>query len=359
MVKNNRFMAFARPAAFLVQCGLLLAAALILTGCEQPPPDPTVRITGSTMGTSYDLKLVPTPGQTIPADLKNRVEALLAGINKAMSTYDPESELSRFNRNPGVDWIAVSPELQQIVAESLQISELSSGVFDITVGPLVNLWGFGPEPRRDQAPSEAAIAQARERIGYWRLHVRDEPPALKKDRPDLYVDLSAIAKGYGVDQLAALVSSIGIHDYLVSIGGEVQARGRNGKGQPWTIAIEQPVPGQRAVERLIRLGDHSISTSGDYRNFFEQNGQRYSHLINPRTGRPVPQTLASVTVIGNQSAQADATATALMAAGPEFGFRLASEHHLAAFFILIGPDGAFQERYTPEFEPYFLPQPPP
>ena len=310
------------------------------------------------MGTSYDLKLVPAPGQTIPADLKNRVETLLAGINKVMSTYDPDSELSRFNRNPGIDWITVSPELQQLVAEGLRISELSSGAFDITVGPLVNLWGFGPEPRHDQAPSEAAIAQARERVGYWRLHAREEPPALKKDRPDIYADLSAIAKGYGVDQLAALVNAAGFSDYLVSIGGEVRAKGHNGKGQPWTIAIEQPVPGQRAVERLVRLGDHCISTSGDYRNFFEQNGQRYSHIINPRTGRPVPQTVASVTVISDQSALADATATALMASGSEFGFRLATEHRLAAFFILISTNGALQERYTPEFAPYLLPQQP-
>ncbi|MCC7219618.1 MAG: FAD:protein FMN transferase, partial [Candidatus Contendobacter sp.] len=195
-------------------------------------------------------------------------------------------------------------------------------------------------------------------VGYWRLHTREAPPALKKDRPDLYVDLSAIAKGYGVDQLAALATAAGFNDALLSIGGEVRAKGHNGKGQPWTIAVEQPAPGQRAVERLVRLGDHSISTSGDYRNFFEQNGQRYSHLINPRTGRPVLQTVASVTVISDRSMSADATATALMAAGPEFGFRLASEHHLAAFFILVGSDGAFQERYTPEFEPYLVPQQP-
>jgi thiamine biosynthesis lipoprotein len=154
------------------------------------------------------------------------------------------------------------------------------------------------------------------------------------------------------------VNAAGFNDFLVSIGGEVRAKGRNGKGQPWTIAIEQPAPGQRAVERLVRLGDQCISTSGDYRNFFEQNGQRYSHIINPRTGRPVLQTVASVTMISDRSMSADATATALMAAGPEFGFRLATEHHLAAFFILIGPNGTFQERYTPEFEPYLMPQSP-
>lgn len=339
------------PSIFLP---ILLLALSLLVAC-QPTLDPTVRLTGSTMGTRYEIKLVPAPGQAVPDDLRNRVEAMLADINRRMSTYDPDSELSRFNQNPSTDWIGVSPELQQVVAEGLRISDLSNGAFDITVGPLVNLWGFGPEPRHDQVPTEAAIAHARERVGYWRLQTREQPPALKKERADLYVDLSALAKGYGVDRLVALVESTGMTNYLVAIGGEIRARGRNGQGQPWTIAIEKPVPGQRAVERLVRFGDRSISTSGDYRNFFEQDGQRYSHIINPQTGRPVPQTLASVTVVSDRSMVADATATALMAAGPDLGWQLASEHHLAAFFLLVEPDG-FQERYTPEFEPYLVPE---
>jgi FAD:protein FMN transferase len=326
-----------------------LLAALTLAACEKP--DPTVRFTGSTMGTTYDLKLVPAPGQTIPSDFQAQIDRLLTRINQQMSTYDPDSELSRFNRNPSTDWVAVSPELLEVVTEALRVSELSSGAFDVTVGPLVNLWGFGPKPRREEPPADRAIAQARERVGYWRLHARAEPPALKKDRADLYVDLSAIAKGYGVDQLTALVETTGIQDYLVSIAGDLRVRGQNGQGQPWTIAIEKPVPGQRAVERLIRPGDRGVSTSGDYRNFFEQEGRRYSHIIDPRTGRPVPQTLASVTVLGDRSMEADAIATALMAAGAEPGFRLANEHRLAAYFLLVGPDG-FQERYTPDFEPY-------
>lgn len=332
---------------------LLLLAVLTLAACKPPHDDPTVRFTGATMGTSYDLKLVPAPGQSVPAGFQTQIEALLARINKTLSTYDPDSELSRFNQNTSTDWIAVSPELQQIVAEGLRISELSNGAFDITIGPLVNLWGFGPELRRDQVPNDAAIAQARERVGYWQLSTREEPPAIRKSRPNLYVDLSAIAKGYGVDQLAALVETTGINDYLVSIAGEIRAKGHNGQGQPWTIAIEKPVAGQRAVERLIQLGDHSISTSGDYRNFFEQNGQRYSHIINPRTGWPVPQTLGSVTIVADRSMIADATATALMAAGEEFGFQLAADHHLAAFFITVDSKG-FQERYTPEIERYLI-----
>ncbi|MDG4555044.1 MAG: FAD:protein FMN transferase [Candidatus Competibacter sp.] len=335
-----------------------LLVGLVLAACDSAPPDPTVRLTGATMGTSYELKLAPAPGQTVPADLQARIEEMLIHVNRQMSTYDPDSELSRFNRNPSTDWVPVSSELQQVVAESLRIGELSGGAFDITVGPLVNLWGFGPDPRRDDVPSETAIAQARERVGHQRLHARADPPALKKDRADLYVDLSAVAKGYGVDRMAALIDGIPIENYLASIGGEIRARGHNGRGEPWTIAIEKPEAGQRSVERLIRPGDRAVSTSGDYRNFFEQNGQRYSHIINPRTGWPVPHTLASVTVIGDRSMVADATATALMAAGPESGFQLASEHHLAAFFVLIGSDGGFRERFTPEFGPYLLPQQP-
>ena len=341
--------------ATLLRLLIPLLAALTLAACEKP--DPTVRFTGSTMGTTYDLKLVPAPGQTIPGDFQAQIDRLLVRVNQRMSTYDPDSELSRFNRNPSTDWVAVSPELLEVVTEALRISELSGGAFDITVGPLVNLWGFGPESRREEPPADRAIAQARERVGYWRLHARAEPPALKKDRADLYVDLSGIAKGYGVDQLAALVETTGIQDYLVSIAGEVRVKGKNGQGQPWTIAIEKPVPGQRAVERLIRPGDRGVSTSGDYRNFFEREGRRYSHIIDPRTGRPIPQTLASVTVLGARSMEADAIATALMAAGAEPGFRLASEHRLAAYFLLVGPDG-FEERYTPDFEPYLLPRSP-
>ncbi|MBL8260215.1 MAG: FAD:protein FMN transferase [Candidatus Competibacteraceae bacterium] len=342
-----------RLTGFWVVISSLLMLAV--AACELRPPNPTVQISGFTMGTRYELKLVPTPGSSFPPDLEQQAETLLAQINRQMSTHDPDSELSRFNRNPSTGWIAVSPELYQVVAEGLRMSALTDGAFDITVGPLVNLWGFGPEPRQDKAPSEEAIRQARERVGFRLLQARAQPPALKKARPDLYIDLSALAKGYGVDRLAELMEANGIRDYLIAISGDLRAKGHNGKGQPWTVAIERPTPGQRAVERLIELGDRAISTAGDYRNFFEQDGRRYSHIIDPRTGWPVPPTVASVTVIDRLDLKADAADTALMAAGAEAGFRLAAEHHIAAFFILTDrEDNGFQERYTPEFEPFLL-----
>lgn len=330
-----------------------LGVVLALACCESGPTDRTVHLAGSTMGTRYELKLVPDPGQTVPADFPVRVETLLADINRQMSTYDPDSELSRFNRNPSNDWIPASPELVTVAEEGLRLGQLTDGAFDITIGPLVNLWGFGPEPRPDQVPSEAAISQARQQVGFRMLQLRHQPPALKKARPDLSVDLSALAKGYAVDQLAALAERHGIQHFLVSIGGDVRAKGHNGHGQAWTIAIERPVPGQRAVQRLLRLNDQAVSTAGDYRNFFEQDGQRYAHILDPRTGWPVARTVASVTVIAASDLEADATDTALMAAGAERGWQLAVAHHIAAFFILVGANGeGFSERYTPEFAPF-------
>ena len=270
-----------------------------------------------------------------------------------MSTYDVGSELSRFNHNNSTSWLAVSPELSSLVAEGLRISEITHGAYDITVGPLVNLWGFGPESHRDQIPSDTAIIQSRAQVGYWHLHTNLVSPSIKKDHPGIYIDLSSLAKGYAVDQLAQLVETNGIQNYLVSIGGDLRAKGHNGKNQPWTVAIEQPVPGQHIVGRLIQISDHSVSTAGSYRNYFEKNGQKYSHVINPHTGQPVLQALVSVTVISDTDMEADTIDTALMVLGSEDGFKLATEHHLAALFILVSPDGKrFQEIYTPEFESF-------
>lgn len=338
---------------------ILLLSWLVVASCDWGSPDTAIRVTGSTMGTSYELKLVPNPGQTVPAELiKHRAEELLDRINQQLSTYDPNSELSRFNRNPSTGWVPVSPELYAVVSEGLRMSELTQGAYDITVGPLVNAWGFGPTPRQERAPSEQAIMEARALVGYWYLHAHPQTPALQKDHSDLYVDLSSLAKGYAVDRLAELVEANGIHNYLVSIAGDLRAKGHNGKGQPWTVAIERPVPGQRAVERLIQISHHAVSTAGDYRNFFEEQGRRYSHIIDPRTGRPVLQTLASVTVISLSDMAADAIDTALMVLGAEDGWRLATEHRLAAFFIIASADGnSFQERYTPEFEQFLSPGP--
>jgi thiamine biosynthesis lipoprotein len=256
-----------------------------------------------------------------------------------MSTYQESSELSRFNAAERMDWVAVSPELARLVDTALAVSAATGGAFDVTVGPLVNLWGFGPEVTADQIPAQTEIDAARARIGWQKLQARAEPAALRKSLPDLYVDLSAIAKGHGVDRIANVLDDAGLTDYLVEIGGELRGRGFNAEGQPWQIAVERPEPNRRAVLRVVALADLAMATSGDYRNFFELEGRRWSHTIDPATGRPVDHALASVTVLAERCAEADAWATALLVLGPEKGLAMAEERDLAALFVERLDDG--------------------
>jgi thiamine biosynthesis lipoprotein len=320
------------------------------TRTSQEPP---VQLGGATMGTTYSVTLLGMPDGTAPEQLQTEIDRILAGVNQRMSTYDPQSELSRFNANDSTDWIDISPELLDVLQEALRISRLTGGAFDVTVGPLVNLWGFGPEMREDRIPSEQSIRQTLARVGHERIHLRSAPPGLKKDRADIYIDLSAIAKGYGVDRVADYLDSLGSTSYLVEIGGELRGKGRNPKQTPWRVAIEKPLPGERTIERIAEIDDGGIATSGDYRNFFVQNGQRYSHALNPRTGWPVRHELASVTVIDETAMAADAMATALMVMGPTAGYALAEAQRLAAMFIIIDGD-EFQDKSTSEMQQYLL-----
>ncbi|MEZ5584997.1 MAG: FAD:protein FMN transferase [Candidatus Competibacteraceae bacterium] len=277
--------------------------------------DVQVQLTGATMGTTYTVKIPRVPEPIVAETLQTELDRLLAKVNRQMSTYDPESELSRFNRNPSTAWVSVSPELLFVVQEAHRVSQLTGGAFDVTVGPLVNLWGFGPTVTDDDIPTDQAITEAQTRVGYHHLQIRDDPPALKKTLPDLSVDLSAIAKGYAVDLLADYLETLDVSDYMVEIGGELRVKGHNAQGASWRIAIEKPTPNERTVERIISLTDQGIATSGDYRNFFERDGQRYSHAIDPTTGRPIRHDLASVSVVHPSTTLADAWATGLIVSG--------------------------------------------
>ena len=320
-----------RLGASLTLLVLLNLLTLLVVGCG--PREQTVALAGSTMGTTWSVQ-IPHPDPDLDqVSLYEDIAAVLAELNARMSTYDPDSELSRFNADGTTEWFPVSVELVRLVDQALAVSRLTDGAFDVTVGPLVNLWGFGPEAHPDAIPPRAEIDAARARVGWHLLHVRDEPPALSKDRPDVYVDLSAIAKGHGVDRVAELLEAKGLDDYLVEIGGELRGRGLNAEGAPWRIAIERPDPGRRAPLRVVALKDHGMATSGDYRNFFEVAGKRYSHSIDPATGRPVDHQLASVTVVGERCGEADAWATAFLVLGPERGVALANELGLAALFV--------------------------
>ncbi|UHD14700.1 FAD:protein FMN transferase [Thiocapsa bogorovii] len=320
-------------------CLLMLLAVLLASGCSDP--DTLVEIHGSTMGTTYSIKLVELPLSLTADTLKAQLDARLDAVNGLMSTYRPDSELSRFNASRSTDWFPVDPELADLVARAQSISALSDGAFDITVGPLVNLWGFGPDAHPFRVPDPQTIEKVRARVGHDKLDVRDQPPALRKHHPELYVDLSAIAKGYGVDQLADLLDRLGATAYLAEIGGELMARGNKPGGQPWRIAIERPDATSRTVYRIVTLEDDAMATSGDYRNFYEKDGQIYSHTIDPGTGRPVAHALASVTVITENCATADALATTFLVLGPERGLALAESLGIGAFFVSrVGDDYA-------------------
>jgi thiamine biosynthesis lipoprotein len=301
------------------------------------------------MGTGYMIRVAAWPPGLDTDALQARVEGELAAVNAAMSTYDPEAEISRFNRYRGDDWFPVSPALAATVAAAARISAQTGGAFDVTIGPLVDAWGFGATGARPAPPAAAELRAARAAVGMDGVTVRLEPPALRKARPSVHLDLSAIAKGHAVDRLAGVLQAAGVTGYLVEIGGELRTAGRRHDGEPWRVGIEQPVAGGRRVQRALpMLRDGAVATSGDYRNFFEVDGQRYAHIIDPRTGMPVPDGLASVTVIARECLLADAWATGLSVLGAADGYALAAELGLAALFIERQGD-ELAERMTPAF----------
>jgi thiamine biosynthesis lipoprotein len=328
---------------------LLAGASLYLYGRGRSAPPGQTAFEGATMGTTYRVVLGrPQPAPALAA-LQRLVDERLAALEARMSTYDAGSELSRFNAHASTDPFPVSEELAAVIAMAQEVSRASDGAFDVTVGPLVDAWGFGPAPRPTKALDDAALAALRERVGYEKLELRDG--ALVKHHPALRVDLSAIAKGHGVDVVAELLEAQGHTDYLVEIGGELRGRGRNAEGRRFRVGIEDPVVETRAVHTRIEL-EGALATSGNYRNHFDLDGQRLAHTIDPRTGRPVQHALLSASVLHDRCALADAWATALMAAGPDRAWSLAQERGLDVMLLVSAPPGgaaAVERRLTPGF----------
>lgn len=307
-----------------------------------------VSFSGPTMGTTYTVKFYTTENVKKPSDLKGGVDAALVRVNKLMSTYDPNSELSVFNKLPANQFSNISEDMAYVIDKALLISEMSGGEYDITIGPLVNLWGFGPGNREDKVPSELLIDEAKSRVGYHYLKL--DGRKLTKEK-NIYVDLSSIAKGYGVDMVAQVLQGRGVENYLIEIGGEILSKGVKADGTSWKVAIESPAGGHGIVERIMSVTDIAVATSGDYRNYFEKNGVRYSHTISPKTGRPITHRLVSVTVVDKTTTMADGLATAITVLGPEKGFEFAQKNGIAAY-LLIKTDFGFEERPSDAFKPY-------
>lgn len=326
----------------LTLTGLLLGRLLFIF------PLPLIHLQGQTMGTQYSIKFRHPHGNEIASTTQEKINSNLDRINRSMSTYDSASELSRFNQQQSTEWTPVSTELFTVLEAALDIGRKSGGAFDITIGPLVNLWGFGPEFRSDQIPSDEKINHLRKQIGQDKLRLDQVNRSIRKLHPDVHIDMSAIAKGYAVDQIAQLLISNGIEHFMIEIGGEIRAQGHNAQGSAWRIGIEKPQPYIQTVHKILSIHNTALATSGDYRNFFEFDGKRLSHLIDPVTGWPIENHLVSVTVLAEQCMQADAWATALVVLGHNHGLRLAEKMGLPVLF-LVNQDGNIREFVSSQY----------
>ncbi|MEM7404792.1 MAG: FAD:protein FMN transferase [Pseudomonadota bacterium] len=331
----------------------LPAGVVAIAGCAGTVAEP-VGFDGATMGTGYAVRLRGHPGDRQLAQVRTAVDAALREVDARMSTYRDSSELMGLNRLSAATWQPLSRATFSVVAEAWNMSRESGGAFDATVGPLVDLWGFGPPGSISAAPAPAAVDGLMERVGWNALELDLNAGRVRKQRDNLSLDLSGIAKGYGVDSVAAVLDAHGIDDYLIEIGGELRSKGARPGGKSWRVAIERPEVGVRAVQRVVDLAGGAIATSGDYRNFFEDGEARYAHTLDPRSGRPVQHTLASVSVIDGSAMTADAASTTLMVMGPDAGYDWAERRGLAAHFLIRERGGHVVERWTPAFERHLV-----
>jgi thiamine biosynthesis lipoprotein len=325
---------------------VLIALSVRQLWCSAPPQ---VVLSGPSMGTSWSVTLdARDRSREDLAQARLAVHERLATVNRLMSTWEADSELSRFNRHASGEPFPLSPETLEVLLLAQEVSERSGGAFDVSVRSLVAAWGFGAGARVGE-PDAAELAKLRERVGFRLLELDPVAGTARKRHPDVECDLSAIAKGFGVDEVARALAELGWKDFLVEVGGEVRARGRRPDGDPWRVGIERPDAEGRAVHGVIALSDRAMATSGDYRSFYEAGGERRTHIVDPRSGRPIGHRFASVSVVHRDAVLADAWATALMVLGAEEGFARAEAEGLGAYFILRNEAGDFETRSTRDF----------
>ncbi len=329
--------------SFLLLAGLTIHRLFFAT---VPNAESVLELRGETMGTTWSIRVA---GEGLGLDLRHRIEVetsrRLADIDGWMSNWNPDSDVSRFNRHHDTTGFPVAHETAALVAFAVELSKWSGGAFDITVGPLVGLWGFGADARVGPPPSDHEIREALGHMGARSLRVGRGAPGsggfLRKNDPAVEIDLSAIAKGFGVDHLAAGLLELGREDFLVEIGGEVYAAGERPSGGPWRVAIEQPLDDARAIHTVVGLSDQAMATSGDYRIFYRvpDERDRIAHTIDPRDGRPVENGPASATAVARSTTEADAWATTLMVLGAPEGLELAEQWGIGAMVLMRDESG--------------------
>ncbi|WP_368763998.1 FAD:protein FMN transferase ApbE [Klebsiella quasipneumoniae] len=337
----------------------LLGACVLFSGCDSAttpatPASTATVLDGKTMGTFWRVSVIGVDEEKAQA-LRAKVQAQLDADDRLLSTWKNDSALMRFNHAADTRPWPVSEAMADIVTLSLRIGAKTDGAMDITVGPLVNLWGFGPDKQPVATPDAQAIAAAKARTGLQHLQVINQSGRqfLQKDIPDLFVDLSTVGEGYAADHLARLMEQEGISRYLVSVGGALVSRGMNGEGKPWRVAIQKPTDRENAVQAIVDINGHGISTSGSYRNYYELDGKRISHVIDPQTGQPITHKLVSVTVIAPTALEADGWDTGLMVLGPEKAQQVVREQGLAVYMIVKEGEG-FKTWMSPQFRTFLV-----
>ena len=341
-----------RTVAAIAAIAALFVLGSLVSRLLYPDRMPVIaELGGETMGTTWSARVVVPEGAASLVDVaRDTIAARLERVNRSMSTWDPESEISRFNRLPSTEPFPVTLEFADVVRQAEEVSRATGGAFDVTVAPLVSAWGFGARGTPGGSADPTAVDSARARVGFGRLHVAPDGSSLWKDDPRLEIDLSAIAKGYGVDRAAEGLAAIGLASFAIEVGGEVRARGRKPDGSSWSVGIEAPDPDSRRIYRSVALDDAAIATSGDYRNWYDSDGTRFAHIVDPRTGRPVPWIGFSVTVVHTSATRADAWATGVSVLGPEAGLELAAQEDMAVLFVLPDGRGGYRERASAAWE---------
>ncbi|MEI6177699.1 MAG: FAD:protein FMN transferase [Verrucomicrobiota bacterium] len=344
-----------------------IAAALVVTHTSRPcgaADLPVVAWQGRTMGSDYTVKIVDgkLTEQQVTA-LKTEIEKTLVEVNRQMSNYQPDSELSRFNRAPEKTPFKISADFSRVTRFALELSRQSDGAFDPTLGSLINLWGFGEKTGEKTVPDAATLSGAMAKIGWKHLTI-GENGELTKDIPGLAMDLGAVAKGFGVDRMIEVLRTHGLENLYASIAGEVRVLGHNPRGTKWMLGVTVPVDHWREnnpMATMLSISNQALSTSGDYQKFFvDASGRRLCHIIDARTGIPVQHNLASVTIVGPDSMTADGLSTSVFVLGPEAGMKwIESREDAAALFILREKDGSFRQVASSKFEKLTGYRPPP
>lgn len=317
----------------LAMLGLFFLWGLLsFSGCQESRE--LTHLTGRTMGTHYNVKYYSSKNLANKENVQGNIDRILKQVNSEMSTYMKSSEISYFNKSDHSGPIKISEDFFYVASYALSLAEKTNGAFDPTLGPLVNLWGFGPDGKR-KVPSDEDISKALSKVGFQKVELNSETREIKKTVPGVYLDLSALAKGFGVDKVAKFLEDQGAKSLMVEIGGEVVTRGVKEDGGPWKIAIETPDPASNgeSYQKVLDLKDVALATSGSYRNFFEEGGKNYSHTIDSKTGRPINHKLVSVSVVDKDCMVADALATALMAMGEKRAIEFAERENLMAYFV--------------------------